>query len=180
MFFAGRVLLWVGLAVWSLFFVFSPFTANFAGQSFLHGVNLLFHEAGHVIFGFFGDFLRVLGGTLGQLLMPTICFAALLLHQRDPFTAAVALWWVGENLLDIAPYVGDARARELMLLGGVTGRDVPGYHDWEQLLGWLGWLEADRFLAVTLHGLGVAGLLLALAWGAFVLTRQRRTLSWDA
>jgi hypothetical protein len=53
---------------------------------------------------------------------------------------------------------------------------VPGYHDWEQLLGWL---EADRALAVALHGLGIAVLLLALLWGGFVLTGQARRLSWD-
>jgi len=179
-FFGGRVAVLAGLAVWSCFFVFSTPSANAAGQSWLHGVNLIFHEAGHVIFGFFGDFLRVLGGTLGQVLMPAICAATLLLGQRDAFGASVALWWAGESLIDVAPYVYDARARELMLLGGVTGRDVPGYHDWNWLLGRLGWLGGDHGIAWTIHGLGVVLVLVALAWGSWVLLSQRRRLSWGA
>jgi hypothetical protein len=69
----------------------------------LHLVNLPFHEAGHVIFSPFGRFMQVLGGTLGQLLMPTICMAVLLLRTREAFGAAVALWWLGENFMDVAP-----------------------------------------------------------------------------
>ena len=38
--------------------------------SFMHGINLVFHEAGHVVFMSFGHFLHVAGGTLGQWLMP--------------------------------------------------------------------------------------------------------------
>ena len=37
---------------------------------FIHGIDLIFHEAGHVIFGFFGQFLAVLGGSLMQVLIP--------------------------------------------------------------------------------------------------------------
>jgi len=66
--------------------------------SLLHLVNLPFHEAGHVIFGLFGNqFLMFLGGMLGQLLMPMVCAGVFLLQQRDVFAAAVALWWFSEN-----------------------------------------------------------------------------------
>ena len=37
---------------------------------FLDGANLLFHEAGHPIFGLLSDDLMVYGGTLGQLVFP--------------------------------------------------------------------------------------------------------------
>ena len=44
---------------------------------FIRGVLLVFHEAGHVIFGLCGnEFLRVAGGTLGQLLMPLALLVA--------------------------------------------------------------------------------------------------------
>ena len=36
----------------------------------LDSVNLVFHEAGHPIFGIFGDTLGLYGGTLGQLVFP--------------------------------------------------------------------------------------------------------------
>ena len=40
---------------------------------FLHNINLIFHEAGHIIFMFFGEFIMVLGGSLNQVLIPLIC-----------------------------------------------------------------------------------------------------------
>jgi hypothetical protein len=35
----------------------------------MSNVNLLFHEAGHFAFGFFGRFIMVLSGTLGELII---------------------------------------------------------------------------------------------------------------
>ena len=57
-----------------------------------------------------GRFMSVLGGSLMQLLIPAVCAGTLLLQTRDPFGAACCLWWIGENLLDLAPYIADARA----------------------------------------------------------------------
>lgn len=169
---AGRALVWTGLALWSLGFLFSPLSANYAGSSLLHGVNLIFHEAGHVLFGLAGEWPGVLGGSLGQLLMPAVCVGAFLWSEREPFGASVALWWTAESLLDLAPYVNDAGAQVLPLLGGVTGRDVPGYHDWNRLLGAVGWLGADHAFALVLHGAGLALMAAALGGGAWVLVRQ--------
>lgn len=103
-----KALLLAVVAVWSLSFLFASVQSNVAGRSFMHLVNLPFHEAGHIIFSPFGRFLQVLGGTLGQLLMPAVCMAVLLLRTRDPFGAAMAQWWLAENFMDIAPYI-DAR-----------------------------------------------------------------------
>ena len=40
------------------------------------------------------------------------------------FGGAVALWWLGQSCLDVAPYACDARKEELILLGGVTGKEA--------------------------------------------------------
>ena len=40
--------------------------------NFLHLIDLVFHEAGHVIFAFFGRFIAVLGGSLNQVLIPAL------------------------------------------------------------------------------------------------------------
>ncbi|MFN7963348.1 MAG: zinc ribbon domain-containing protein [Thermoanaerobaculia bacterium] len=174
--FWGRAALFAVLVVWGGRLAFSSLASNRVGESFLHLVNLPFHEAGHVIFGFLGDFLHTLGGTLGQLLIPAICLGTLLLRQRDPFGASVALWWLGENFLDIGPYVADARAGRLMLLGGVTGRDAPGYHDWENLLGRLHLLDWDERLGALSYNFGRLVMLAALLWAAELLSRQWREL----
>jgi hypothetical protein len=114
----------------------------------------------------------VLGGSLGQILMPAICLGAFLIKNRDAFGASVALWWVAENFMDLAPYINDARALDLPLLGGVTGKDVEDYHDWEYLLRNLGWLDYDHTLAHASYNLGILLMLLAFAWGGYVLYLQ--------
>ena len=112
-----------------------------------------------------------LGGSLMQLVVPATCAVALLYQNRDPFGASVAVWWLGQSLLDLAPYIADARALDLVLLGGGTGREVEG-HDWEAVLGALGWLELDGTLGVIAHGLGIAVMVAGMAWGGVVLRRQ--------
>lgn len=173
--FSGRLLLFLALLVWGWKFMTSPLESNYAGESILHLVNLPFHEAGHIFFMPFGRFMTVLGGTLGQILMPLICVATFLLKTRDPFAASVALWWTAENFMDTAPYINDARALELMLLGGVTGQEVEG-HDWEYLLGTLGWLPYDHVLAHLSQWLGITMMAFALLWGGILLVRQYRIL----
>ena len=105
--FLGRLIIFVGLIIWSWQLISPSIESNAVGNSFLHLANLPFHEAGHIIFRPFGSYITSLGGTLGQLLMPLICMGVLLVKTRDPFGASVALWWVGENFLDIAPYMNE-------------------------------------------------------------------------
>ena len=62
----------------------------------LHNVNLIFHEAGHIIFGIFGEFVGFLGGALGQLIVPLI-FVVAFFMKRQLFSSLVMLWWFGEN-----------------------------------------------------------------------------------
>ncbi|NEV61156.1 TFIIB-type zinc ribbon-containing protein [Thiorhodococcus minor] len=170
---ALRAILWVILAVWGLLLIFSSVDSNAAGQSFLHLINLPFHETGHVFFRPFGQFITSLGGTLGQLLMPAICLGVLLIKTRDPFGASVCLWWLGENFLDIAPYMADARAGILPLIGGNTGQTSPyGFHDWEYLLTETGLLHWDTTLATLSHLLGALIMILAAIWGLILLRRQ--------
>jgi hypothetical protein len=170
--FYGRCLLFVLFVVWGLYFISLDLRTNAIGESFMHRINLVFHEAGHVLFMPFGHFTMVLGGTLGQLLMPAIAGGALLLKNRDAFGASLALWWLGQSVMDTAPYINDARDLQLMLLGGGTGADKPGMHDWENLLLDLGMIEHERGLALAADRLGECLLLLGLVWGALALRRQ--------
>jgi hypothetical protein len=160
------------LLIGGVIFVFSPMRGDDVNQSFLHLVNLPFHEAGHVVLSLFGDFAGVLGGTVMQIGIPLVC-VIVFLRRDDYFGAASALWWVGQNLVDVAPYIFDARAGELVLLGGITGQDAPDFHDWHNLLGRLHCLEWDHTFAYTAKAMGSvviitaclwAGLLLAVAW----------------
>ena len=92
-FYAGRAAVFLVIVVWGFIFILAPMESNRAGQSFLHLVNLPFHEAGHVIFRPFGQFMMMLGGSLMQVLVPLVCAAAFLFHSRDAFAASVSVWW---------------------------------------------------------------------------------------
>jgi hypothetical protein len=163
-----RAALLVGLIVWTWQFVRAPMGLA-AMQSVLHLPNLVFHEAGHVLFMPFGRFMTVLGGSLFQFALPLV-LAIAFLRQRNSFGAAVCTWWAGENLLDVAPYIADARALTLVLLGGRTGAEVQG-HDWEYLLATLGWMRFDRAIGLGAHRLGLLMMIGALAWSAVYLVR---------
>lgn len=172
---SGRSLVLLGMLVWGLRLAFASIESNAAGDSLLHLINLPFHEAGHLVFRPFGQFISSLGGTLLQLLVPLICMSALLLKNRDTFGAAVCLWWFGENFLDIAPYINDAQAGVLPLLGGNTGQSAPyGFHDWEFLLTETGLLKHDQTIAKLAHGSGSLLLILAILWGGWLLLQQWR------
>ena len=171
----GTTGLWLAMLFYGFPLVVAGVSGNSAGESYLHLVNLPFHEAGHLLFRPFGQFMTTLGGTLGQLLVPLVCGAALLLQQRDPFGAVVGVWWFGENLLDIAPYINDARAGVLPLVGGNFGHSSPyGFHDWEYLLTESGLLKRDHLLAGLAHLAGSVIMLAALSWGAWLLLRLWR------
>jgi hypothetical protein len=169
-----RAVVTLGLIAWTWSFVRASIASNAAGQSFLHLIDLPFHEAGHILFMFFGQFLMTLGGSLTQLLVPGALTVVFLTKHRDPFGAAVTCWWFGENLLDLAPYINDARDLQLILLGGHTGAEVEG-HDWERILTTLGWLHRDHSLARLAHFTGSIIMLLACGWAITLLIRQ-----WNA
>lgn len=176
-YFGGRILIFLLFFIWGWKFILTPMESNYTGNSFWHLVNLPFHEAGHIVFRPFGEFITSLGGSLGQLLMPLICFFVFILKSKDTFAASIALWWFGENFMDLAPYINDARELKLMLLGGNTGRTSPyGFHDWEYILTESGWLHYDHALAHFAYNLGTVLMLISFIWGGYLLFKQYRNL----
>jgi hypothetical protein len=169
----ARALTLIALAIWTM----RLRTFGAASDSVLHLPNIVFHEAGHVIFSLFGGFMASLGGSLLQVLIPIIVTVAFL-RQHNGCGAAVGLWWTGENLLDVAPYIADARRLQMTLLGGRTGAEVEG-HDWEFILSELGWLHLDQVLALAAHRLGFALMACAIGYGAFVLRRDIRARNME-
>lgn len=167
---AGYVLLLLALARWTALFLFWPMRQDVIGSSFLHLVSIPFHEAGHILFAPFGDVMAALGGSLAQVLVPVICMIAFLTTSPYPFGAAATAWWAGQNLMDVALYIDDARALRLVLIGGRTGAEVEG-HDWEHILMRLDLLHRDHQIAAAVQFLGAAIMIGALAWAAVLIVR---------
>lgn len=91
----------------------------------LDNANLAFHEFGHPFFRIFSERLMVYGGTIAQLIFP-IGVSIYFYSRQDTFQMSIGILWGGQNLLNIARYMRDARAQELPLVGG-------GEHDWTEI-----------------------------------------------
>jgi len=173
--FKGRVALLAVFALWGLRLGWMDYRDGEMMTSFIHGPLLVFHEAGHVLFRLFGEWVAVLGGSLFQVLLPLVLSGALLWKNRDPFGASIGLWLAGVSVMDVAPYMYDAWEPRLTLLGGGTGND--SFHDWIYLFDSMNQLHHAQRTGATAHAVGVAIVLLAIAWGAGVLRLQRRRLA---
>jgi hypothetical protein len=135
--------------------------------AFVHLIDLVFHEAGHVIFGGFGRFVGILGGSLNQVLIPAVC-AGYFLRQRRTAAAAVALFWTGESITDVAIYVADGRDMALPLLAeGLI-------HDWNWILSELSLRNHAAPLGRVVFALGLCVLAGA---GALLAADLRRALN---
>jgi len=150
----SRTAAFVGAGAAGLFWLHA--LTSESGFLLLDYANLAVHEAGHVIFSLFGLGLGVWGGTLLQLLMP-LAFANHFARRGETLGTAFGAFWAGENGLNIARYIADARAQALPLVGG-------GEHDWNFILGRLGLLEADTKIAAAVRVAGWAAMILAVVW----------------
>lgn len=125
---------------------------------FLDGVNLAFHEAGHLFFSFLGQTLHVLGGTIAQLFFPAACCGHFLRRQQ-PVEAALCCIWFAESLMYTARYLADAQAQALPLVGGHI-------HDWHWLLSHAGLLAHCEAIGNLLHVVASMAAGAALVWAA--------------
>lgn len=154
----------------------NPFKAGFIGivaiygvvcaatpstYRFLDRVDLVFHEAGHVLFGFFGEFIGILGGSIMQVLIPAIVVVYFFFHRQN-YSAAVTLFWVAQSLFNISVYARDARARALPLLG-----DDISAHDWYNILGRLNLLRWDQAVGNLVYLVGLAALAFSVIGGLY-------------
>ncbi len=167
----GRAAALILVAVWGVFLAAADYRGPPESFSFMHSILLPIHEAGHVFFRLFGEFMTIAGGSLFQVALPLAIGAAFLVKQRDAFGAAICLWWAGESLVDLAPYIWDALEPQLILLGGHTGEDGP--HDWIYLLERLGSLRRAHAWGVAAHHIGTLVMFGAVGWGGWWLAKRR-------
>src|ERR1700690_1710092 len=109
---------------------------NTSGFLFLDFANLMIHEAGHVFFSWGSNTLMLLGGTLGELIVPLLC-GSFFLFQRQTYGFAFSLFWFSENFLYIGTYMADARTNALPLVNSDDS-------DWTLLFGRWGILIYDQ------------------------------------
>lgn len=132
------------------------FFLNIGNYLLIDYLNLLIHEGGHGIFKIFGKFIHALGGTLMQIIIPSM-FIVFYFLKKQKLGAQIFLVWLGQNLFNISVYAADARAHKLPLLGGNKV-----YHDWTYLLNTVGLIEYDKLIGNVFVFLGVAAFIVAI------------------
>src|SRR5258705_1135361 len=148
------------------------------GGVFLSKVILPWHEAGHVIFSVFGQFMAILGGTLGQHLFPIVLGMALLIKRRDPFGASLAFWLLGYSMIYTGWYMHDAGDPQAMMVSGKSSAEDDG-HDFVNIFSYMGgwWLLHATSVGIFVGRIGEAMMCMGLAWGAYMVWLQKSQLS---
>lgn len=143
----------------------------------MHLVYLPIHEAGHVFFRVFGEFMGVAGGSIFQIIIPIVFFGYFIYHGK-PFSASIVLFWVGLSVLDVYVYASDAVVMQLPLLSGLTGSEG-GFHDWNYLLTETNLLGSTKLIAKMLRFTGTV-LIVAAAIGSFVYATKGEKILTEA
>lgn len=138
----------------SAYFIYYCFT--YSDWHFIDNVNLIIHEAGHVIFSLFGEFIQLTGGSLLQIIFP-IVFTYYFYRQQEYFSASLLLFWVGQNIINVSVYVSDAIVMQLPLLGGDSSM-----HDWNNILQMSGLIRYTDNIGLGIFILGIIVIIYAI------------------
>ncbi len=124
--------------------------------TWIDNADLVIHEGGHVIFMIFGRFIYAAGGTLMQIILPSL-IAIYFFKNYYRTGTQIGLLWLGQNLINISVYAADAQARKLHLLGGSKV-----HHDWHFMLSELNILSYDKQVSYVFITLAVIVFVLAI------------------
>ena len=128
------------------YFTYIMFTMKPYPWIILDNVNLLIHEAGHLIISFLkNEFLTTLAGSLFQITLPVI-FLVYFLIKKELDGIAFCVFWLGDNLINVGIYMKDAVYKMLPLLKeGLK-------HDWEYIFFEIGQTNnAEKFGDFTIN-----------------------------
>src|SRR5271165_22567 len=161
------------VVAWLLFFagfLFYAFSAH-GRFLFIDSANLVVHEGGHNLFGWFGPTLGLWGGTLLQWLVPFL-LAVYFFTQRETAGFVFCLFFFFENWLYTATYMADARAMVLPLV--TTGDPEFAKHDFNAIFSCLGVLDHDTTIAAVVRTLGWCGMIAVVIWFARQKTARKK------
>jgi hypothetical protein len=150
------------LGLYLLFFLYA--WRDDSGFLFLDFANLVIHEAGHPLFSYFGHTMMLLGGTLGELLVPLFC-AAFFFMKRQTYGFTFSLFWFFENFLYIGAYMSDART----LIQPLVNSDQS---DWTLLFEQWGVLAYDQKIGHFTIQIGWMGMFIVVGWLAYRVSRD--------
>jgi hypothetical protein len=142
---------------------------------FIDTVGLIVHEGGHFLTMWAGEFVHFLGGTLFEIGVPAaLTIWALTLNCKR--LGAFALAWTSVASFSASEYSGDANALELKLLGASDSiEDKMIGHDWHNILGMIGQLDAAPLVSDMFWSVAVVAGLSAIALPIWAIYRDHQS-----
>lgn len=139
------------------FFIIFQLLTSSPPWTFLDFANLGFHEAGHLVMTFFGQFVSILSGSLMQILIP-LSILLYFYKTYQFFSCGFALFWLGESINNVSIYIGDATDMHLPLIqDGLI-------HDWNWLLTTMNVLQYDYIFSSITSGIGILTMIGGMIW----------------
>lgn len=167
------------LGAWLVFYTaFLAYAfSKHGGFLFIDMANLIVHEGGHNLFGWFGPTIGLWGGTLLQWFVPFL-LALYFFAQRETAGFVFCVFFFFENWLYTATYMADARAMELPLV--TTGDPEFARHDFNAIFSSLGMLNYDTTIAAVVRTLGWCGMIAVVIWFARQKTARKGSSALQA
>jgi hypothetical protein len=151
------------LSAWLVFYIILLANRVFHG-SLLQWFDLVFvpiHEGGHLLFGYFGEWIMVAGGTVLQLFVP-FALTVYFMFKRQLFGTTFCAFFFFEQFLPIGVYMADAQCQCLEYV--TVGDPELAEHDWFYLFSHAGVLGYDTQIGNVFRVLGWIGMLGTVAW----------------
>ena len=130
-------------------------------------IDLFIHEGGHFFFGFMGRMIYFMGGSLMQIVLPSLTIYVFIKTSLRSLIGT--LYWLGHNLINVSVYIGDAPYRRLPLLGGSDS-----IHDWNWIFNHAGMMDSAETVSVIVFTLGVVSCCGAAGAAVYFLVRDIR------
>lgn len=148
---------WLVFYLWFLGYAYS----RHGGFLFIDTANMVVHEGGHALYGWFGPTIGLWGGTLLQWQVPFF-LACYFFYHRQFASFIFCAFFFFENWIYTATYMADARAMVLPLV--TIGDPEFAKHDWNTIFGGLGILDYDTTIAAVVRFGGWAGMIGCTVW----------------
>ena len=129
-------------------------------------VDLFIHEGGHFFFGFMGSMIYFMGGSLMQIVLPSL---AIYVFLKSSFRSLIGtLYWLGHNMINVSVYIGDAPYKRLRLISDSA------IHDWNWIFNHAGMMDSAETISGIVLVLGIISCCGAIGTAAFFLVRDVR------
>ncbi|HUI30484.1 MAG TPA: hypothetical protein VLX91_09730 [Candidatus Acidoferrales bacterium] len=129
-------------------------------------VDLFIHEGGHFFFGFMGQMIYFMGGSLMQIVLPSL---AIYVFLRSSLRSLIGtLYWLGHNLINVSVYIGDAPYRRLPLISDSA------IHDWNWIFNRAGMMDSAEMISSVVLALGIISCCGATATAVYFLAHDFR------